>query len=68
VDAGLPDIEVAIAGLDLRGRRMRQSVVVVAADGEGGPNLALLGATPVPVNEAGAAVLALLEPAAAGDL
>jgi hypothetical protein len=68
VDAGLPDIEAAIAGLDLRGRRMQQSVVVVAADGEGDPDLAVLGARPVPVTEAGAAVLALLEPAAAGDL
>jgi signal transduction histidine kinase/DNA-binding response OmpR family regulator len=68
VDAGLPDVEAAIAGLDLRGRRLRNSVVLVAADEDGGPVLARLDADPIPVGEAGAAVLALLEPAAAADL
>jgi CheY-like chemotaxis protein len=68
VDAGLPDVEAAIAGLELRGRRLRRSVVVVSADGDGPPGYARLDADPIPVEEAGAAVLALLEPAAAADL
>jgi signal transduction histidine kinase/DNA-binding response OmpR family regulator len=68
VDAGLPDVEAAIAGLDLRGRRLRNSIVVVSADGDGPIGLARLDAAPIPVGEAGAAVLALLEPAAAADL
>jgi hypothetical protein len=68
VDAGLPDVEAAIAGLDLRGRRLRRSVVLVASDGDGVPGLARLDAVPITVEEAGAAVLALLEPAAAADL
>jgi signal transduction histidine kinase/DNA-binding response OmpR family regulator len=68
VDAGLPDVEAAIAGLDLRGRRLRRSVVVVSADGDSAPGFARLDAEPISVGEAGAAVLALLEPAAAADL
>jgi signal transduction histidine kinase/DNA-binding response OmpR family regulator len=68
VDAGLPDVEAALAGLDLRGRRLRRSVVLVSADGDGVPGLARLDAEPIPVEEAGAAVLALLEPTAAADL
>src|SRR3954452_2983191 len=68
LDAGLPDVEAAIAGLDLRGRRLRRSIVVVSADGDGVPGLARRAAEPIPVKEAGAAVLALLEPAAAADL
>jgi CheY-like chemotaxis protein len=68
VDAGLPDVEAAIAGLDLRGRRLRRSVVVVAAGDGGVPGIARLDADPIPVDEAGAAVLALLQPAAAADL
>jgi len=68
VDAGLPDAEAAIAGLDLRGRRLRRSVVVVSADEHGVPGLARLDAEPIPIAEAGTAVLALLEPTAAADL
>jgi signal transduction histidine kinase/DNA-binding response OmpR family regulator len=68
VDAGLPDVEAAIAGLDLRGRRLHRSVIVVSADGDGPPGLARLDAEPISVGDAGAAVLALLEPAAAADL
>ena len=44
------------------------SVVVVSADGDGAPGFARLDAEPISVGEAGAAVLALLEPAAAADL
>jgi CheY-like chemotaxis protein/anti-sigma regulatory factor (Ser/Thr protein kinase) len=68
VDAGLPDVEAAIAGLDLRGRRLRRSVVVVSADGDGAPGLARLDAEPIAIADAGTAVLALLEPTAAADL
>lgn len=68
VDAGLPDIEAAVAGLDLRGRRLRRSVVIVSVDGDGPPGLARLDAEPVPITDAGAAVLALLDPAPTADL
>ena len=68
IDAGLPDVEAAIAGLDLRGRRLRRSVVVVSADGDGVPGLARLDAEPIAIADAGTAVLALLEPTAAADL
>jgi CheY-like chemotaxis protein len=69
VDAGLPDVEAAIAGLDLRGRRLRRSVVLVSVDEDGGAaGIARLDADPIPVGDAGAAVLALLEPATAADL
>jgi signal transduction histidine kinase/DNA-binding response OmpR family regulator len=68
VDAGLPDVEAAIAGLDLRGRRLRRSVLVVSANGEGVEGLARLDAEPIPVTDAGTAVLALLEPAPTVDL
>jgi signal transduction histidine kinase/DNA-binding response OmpR family regulator len=68
IDAGLPDVEAAIAGLDLRGRRLRRSVVVVSADGDGVPGLARLDAEPIAIGDAGTAVLALLEPTAAADL
>jgi signal transduction histidine kinase/DNA-binding response OmpR family regulator/HAMP domain-containing protein len=68
VDAGLPDVEAAIAGLDLRGRRLRRSVVVVSADDGGVPGLARLDAEPIAIADAGTAVLALLEPTAAADL
>jgi hypothetical protein len=40
----------------------------VSADEGGVPGLARLDADPIPVDEAGAAVLALLEPTAAADL
>ena len=46
---------------------MRRSVVVVAAEGPGAPGMAMLDADPIPVDEAGAVVLALLKPAS-GDL
>jgi len=69
VDAGLPDVEAAIAGLELRGRRMRHTVLVVAdGDDDGTPGYARLDGDPIPLDEAGAAVMALLEPAGAADL
>jgi DNA-binding response OmpR family regulator len=66
IDAGLPDAEAAIAGLELRGRRLRRSVVVVAT-GDGVHGLARLDADPVPIEDAGSAVLALLDTATAAD-
>jgi CheY-like chemotaxis protein/two-component sensor histidine kinase len=60
VDAGLPDVEAAIAGLELRGRRQRRSVVVVATGDEASDGIARLDADAVGIDEAGAAVLALL--------
>jgi hypothetical protein len=43
-------------------------VVLVSADGESVDGMAMLDAEPIPVDQAGAAVLALLQPAAAADL
>jgi CheY-like chemotaxis protein len=67
IDAGLPDVEAAIAGLELRGRRLRRSVVVVSSAADGVDGVARLDAEPVPLEEAGAAVLALLDTAPAAD-
>ena len=52
--------------LELRGRRLRRSVVVFST-GQESSGLARLDADPVPIEDAGTAVLALLETAAAGD-
>ena len=60
VDAGLPHPENALAALDLRGRRLRRSVLVFSA-GEPSPGLARLDAEPVELDEAGVTVLALLQ-------
>jgi DNA-binding NarL/FixJ family response regulator len=73
VDAGLPDVEAAIAGLELRGRRMQHSIVVVSSDGSPDHLHALTefgldGGRVVTVEDAGAAVLALLDPSLAADL
>lgn len=59
VDAGLHDPESAMAALDLRGRRLRRSVVFFAGGDE--PGLARLDAEPVAIEEAGATVLGLLQ-------
>src|SRR4051812_39304122 len=67
IDAALPDVEAAIAGLELRGRRLRRSVVVVSSAADGVDGVARLDAEPVPLEEAGAAVLALLDTAPAAD-
>ncbi len=64
VDAGLRSPEAALAALDLRGRRLRRSVVVFS-DGDD-PGLARLDPQPVPVDDAGAAVLAVLQADPAG--
>jgi hypothetical protein len=64
VDAGLRDAGDAVTRLQLRGRRMHPAVVVYS-DGAGAPGLARLDAQPLPVEDAGAVVLGLLEARAA---
>jgi CheY-like chemotaxis protein/anti-sigma regulatory factor (Ser/Thr protein kinase) len=59
LDAGLEDLDATVAALDLRGRRLPRAVVVLGDD-DGHPGLARLDARPVPLAEAGAAVLRLL--------
>jgi signal transduction histidine kinase/DNA-binding NarL/FixJ family response regulator/HAMP domain-containing protein len=60
VDAGLAHPENALAALDLRGRRLRRSVLVFST-GEQSPGMARLDAEPVELDEAGATVLQLLQ-------
>jgi signal transduction histidine kinase/DNA-binding response OmpR family regulator len=67
VDAGLPDAEAAIAGLELRGRRLRRSVVVINPGDGTSPGLVRLDAEPVPLEDAGATVAALLDATPATD-
>jgi len=59
VDASLHDPAGAIAALDLRGRRLRRSVVVFA--GDDAPGIARLDAEPIAIEDAGATVLGLLQ-------
>jgi CheY-like chemotaxis protein len=59
VDAGLHDPSAALRALDLRGRRLRRSVVVFSS-GDDAQGLARLDAEPVPLEDAGATVLGLL--------
>jgi CheY-like chemotaxis protein len=56
VDAGMRSPQAALAQLDLRGRRLRRSVVVFST-GDDAPGLARLDPTPVPVEDATQAVL-----------
>jgi signal transduction histidine kinase/FixJ family two-component response regulator/HAMP domain-containing protein len=60
VDAGLTHPESALAALDLRGRRLRRSVLVFST-GDPAPGIARLDAEPVELDEAGATVLQLLQ-------
>ncbi len=50
-----------IDALDLRGRRLRQAVLIFSPDGTD-PGFARLDAEPVAVADAGAAVIGLLAP------
>ena len=61
VDGGMPDASTVISGLDLRGRRLRRSVVVFSADDSDLPGYARFDAAPVPLADTGALVLGLLE-------
>jgi CheY-like chemotaxis protein len=69
IDAGLPDVDAAVAGLELRGRRLRRSIVVVSAAGVADLPAGLPeGTQVVSIEDVGAAVLALLDPSLAVDL
>ena len=56
VDAGMRSPQTALAQLDLRGRRLRRTVVVFST-GELAPGLARLDPNPVPVEDATQAVV-----------
>jgi signal transduction histidine kinase/DNA-binding response OmpR family regulator len=60
VDAALRDAGDAVTRLQLRGRRMRPAVIVYS-DAGGARGLARLDARPLSIEDAGAAVLELLE-------
>ena len=67
VDAGMRSPQSALAALDLRGRRLRRSVVVFSAGDDESPGIASLGAAPVPVEDATAAVVEALRASAGPD-
>jgi CheY-like chemotaxis protein/anti-sigma regulatory factor (Ser/Thr protein kinase) len=60
VDAGIPGPQRIVSSLDLRGRRLRRSVVVFSS-GEGAQGIAKLDAEPLPFEDAAGEVLAALE-------
>ncbi len=64
VDAGMRAPQAALAQLDLRGRRLRRSVVVFSTE-DGNDGMARLDPMPVPVEEATLAVVEALRDAAA---
>ena len=60
IDADMHGPDGALAALDLRGRRLRRSVVVFS-NGTDSPGLARFDADPVALEDAGATVLGLLQ-------
>ena len=60
IDADMHEPDAAMAALDLRGRRLRRSVVVFSSE-PGSPGVARFDAEPVAVEDAGATVLGLLQ-------
>lgn len=66
VDAGMRSPQTALQALDLRGRRLGRAVLLITTGGEAPGFIATLGADPVPVEEAAAAVLQVLSETAAG--
>jgi CheY-like chemotaxis protein len=62
VDAGLPDPQAVLDAIDLRGRRLRQAVILFS-DGAAPepPGVSPLGMEVVPVDKAATALLAVLE-------
>ena len=60
VDAGMRSPQAAIQALDLRGRRLGRAVLLFTTGQEDAGIIATLGADPVPVEEAAAAVLQAL--------
>ena len=66
VDAGMRSPQTVIQALDLRGRRLGRAVLLFTTGEEEAGIIATLGADPVPVEEAAAAVLHALSQTAAG--
>ncbi|MBA2343183.1 MAG: hypothetical protein H0V85_06990, partial [Thermoleophilaceae bacterium] len=66
VDAGLPSLTAAIRALDLRGRRVRRTVVLFST-GDDVSGVAELGAEPVAIEAAAGAVLDALAEGPADD-
>jgi CheY-like chemotaxis protein len=64
VDAGMRSPQAALAQLDLRGRRLRRSVIIFST-GELAPGLARLDPDPIPVEDATQAVVDALRTGAA---
>ncbi|MEA2170551.1 MAG: hypothetical protein QOF76_3851 [Solirubrobacteraceae bacterium] len=67
VDAGMRAPHAALAQLDLRGRRLRRSVVVFSA-GDDSPGLARLDPTPVSIEDATQAVVEALRGSAGSEI
>jgi signal transduction histidine kinase/DNA-binding response OmpR family regulator len=62
VDAGLPDPQAVLDALDLRGRRLRQAVIMFSdGDAPALPGVSRLGMEVVPVKAAADALIAVLE-------
>jgi CheY-like chemotaxis protein len=66
VDAGMRSPQAVLKALDLRGRRLGRAVLVFTTGQERPGIVASLGADPVPVEEAAAAVVHALSQTAAG--
>jgi CheY-like chemotaxis protein len=66
VDAGMRSPQAALAQLDLRGRRLRRSVVVFST-GDESPGMARLDPDPMPVEDATRAVVAALRTSAIAE-
>jgi signal transduction histidine kinase/DNA-binding response OmpR family regulator len=66
VDAGMRSPQAVLQALDLRGRRLGRAVLLFSTGEEDAGIIATLGADPVPVEEAAAAVLHVLSQTAAG--
>jgi CheY-like chemotaxis protein len=62
VDAGLPDPQAVLDAIDLRGRRLRQAVILFS-DGKAPspPDASRLGMEIIPVDQAASALMAVLE-------
>jgi signal transduction histidine kinase/DNA-binding response OmpR family regulator len=60
VDAGMRSPQAALAQLDLRGRRLRRSVIVFST-GDDAPGLARLDPTPMPLEQATRSVVEALQ-------
>jgi signal transduction histidine kinase/DNA-binding response OmpR family regulator/HAMP domain-containing protein len=61
VDAGVEDLEQAVAALDLRGRRGDERAVVIFSDDDEAPGYVRLETAPLPIEHAIASVIEVLE-------